>query len=216
MRNILFIGIALVVSMVGACQRSSNKQLNQTPSLNTLRIEFETKSSFGGMEITAHETQWIDQKNNRKAIRTQSETKGYGVNQKEEQLTIEEGDWVYTIDLISKTGTKMKIGQFKEIAQAMGQFVKPDFKNLEEFVKQNGGTIFPNETFLGKDCKVFEVFGMKQWLYKDQVLKVEMNGQVMRQATQIEEDANIPDDVFKIPEGIHIEETVMENEEISE
>lgn len=213
MRNLMYIGFVIVSFMLNSCHRSGNTNPNETQDFTTLRIEFETKANFGGVETIQHETQWVDLKNNRTATHSISETKGMGMSQKEEQLNIEEGDWAYSIDLVNKTGTKMNIAQFKEMAQAMGQFIRPDFKNLEEFVKQNGGKMLPNETFLGKDCTVFEVFGMKQWLYKGQIVKVEMNGQVMRQAVKIEENVKIPDEVFKIPKGIKIEEANLEGEE---
>jgi len=57
---------------------------------------------------------------------------------------------------------------------------------------------------------------MKQWLYKGQVLKVEMNGQVMRQAVKIEENVSIPDEVFKIPEGIQIDEADLSEDASNE
>lgn len=208
MKNTSFFIITLfsLGMILGSCHRSGQTTENETQDFSTMRIEFETKANFGGVETIAREIQWIDIKNNRTATQTHSETKGMGITQKEEQLTIDDGEWVYTIDLVNKTGTRMKVGEYKEMAQAMGQFIRPDFKNLEEFVKQNGGKMLPNETFLDKECTVFEVFGMKQWLYKGQVLKAEMNGQVMRQAIKIDENVSIPNEVFEIPESIQIEE----------
>jgi len=218
MKNRIFILVTLfsLGLMLSSCHRSGQTPQNETQDFSTMRIEFETKASFGGVETIAHEIQWVDMKNNRTATQTMSETKGMGISQKEEQLSIDDGQWVYTIDLVNKTGTRMKTGEYKEMAQAMGQFIRPDFKNLEEFVKQNGGKMLPNETFLDKDCTVFEVFGMKQWLYKGQVLKVEMNGQVMRQAVKIEENVSIPDEVFKIPEGIQIDEADLSEDASNE
>jgi hypothetical protein len=216
MNNLMLTSVAIVSLLLSSCHRSGNTNTNETQDYSTLRIEFETKANFGGVETVQHETQWVDLKNNRTATHSISETKGMGMSQKEEQLNIEDGDWAYSIDLVNKTGTKMNIAQFKEMAQAMGQFIRPDFKNLEEFVKQNGGKMLPNETFLGKDCTVFEVFGMKQWLYKGQIVKVEMNGQVMRQAVKIEENVTIPEEVFKIPDGIKIEEANTEGGEAEE
>lgn len=218
MRNCIFILVTLfsLGLVLSSCHRSGKTTQNETQDFSTMRIEFETKASFGGVETMAREIQWVDMKNNRTAIQTIGETKGMGISQKEEQLSIDDGQWVYTIDLINKKGTRMKTGESKEMAQAMGQFIRPDFKNLEEFVKQNGGKMLPNETFLDKDCTVFEVFGMKQWLYKGQVLKVEMNGQVMRQAVKIEENVSIPDEVFKIPEGIQIDEADLSEDASNE
>ncbi|MGC8864903.1 MAG: hypothetical protein ACP5O2_04175 [Bacteroidales bacterium] len=217
MNKIASVSIAFLTLFSFSCHRSTApKDSNELQSFSTLRIDYETHANYGGIETVSKETHWVDLKNKRTATQIQSETKGMGINQKEEQLNIEDGDWVYSIDLVNQTGTRMNMAQFKEMAKAMGQFIQPDFDNLEEFVKQNGGKMLPNDTFLGKDCTVFEVFGTKQWLYKGQVLKVEMNGQVMRQAVRIEENITIPEDVFKIPEGIKIEDASMEEKESQE
>lgn len=217
MKKLALVSVAILSLFTYSCNRSNApKESNEVSDFSTLRIDYETKANYAGIETISKETQWVDLKNNRKSTHIISETKGMGITQKEEQLNIEEGDWIYSIDLVNKTGTRLNVAQYKEMARTMGQFIQPDFDNLEEFVKQNGGKMLPNENFLGKDCSVFEVFGTKQWLYKGQILKVEMNGQVMRQAVKIEENVSIPEDVFKIPEGIKIEDTSLQEEESQE
>lgn len=217
MKKIALVSVAILLLFTFSCHQSNApKESNEVSNFSTLRIDYETQANYAGVVTTSKETQWVDLKNNRTSTHIVSETKGMGITQKEEQLNIEEGDWVYSIDLINKTGTRMNMAQYKEMAKAMGQFIRPDFDNLEEFVKQNGGKMLPNENFLGKDCSVFEVFGTRQWLYKGQILKVEMNGQVMRQAVKIEENIPIPEDVFKIPVGVKIEDASSGEEESAE
>ena len=60
--------------------------------------------------------------------------------------------------------------------------------------------------FLDKDCFVYEMTGTKQWMYKGEVLKMMLGDKIMKQAVKIDEDVTIPDDKFKLPEGVTVTE----------
>ena len=179
---------------------------NQTSDFKTMVIEFQTTTSIIGVKTAEHQTQWIDQKNNKKAVLTIKETSLMGQITKEETLDINDGDWWYSIDLKAKTGTKGNSKAIKDMAVSIGSMMNIDEKGLREFVEKNGGKIIGNESFLGKDCLVYEMMGTKQWMYKGIVLKAVMGEITMIEAIKIEEDVNIPAERFNIPEGITITE----------
>jgi hypothetical protein len=134
-----------------------------------------------------------------------------GKTEKQETLAIEDKDWSYNIDLLSKTGTKGNMKEMKEMATAMAAAFATniDLKNLKtlkDFVEKNGGKMLPNETILGKECTVYEMMGIKSWLYKGVILKAMMGDKLMKNAVKVEENVDIPESIFEVPKGITITE----------
>ena len=206
------IGALLISTTLLSCGGKStnsgtSSSNNETADYNSIVVNYQNTVDMMGVKTTTNETIWSDEKNNRKATLTSTETNFKGQNTKEKSLSIENRDWGYNINLNEKTGTKSNIKEMKSMAAglAMSGDLK-DIKSLKDFVEKSGGKMLPNETILGKECTVYEVMGSKQWLYKGMVLKATMGDKVIMNAVKVEEDVNIPDDKFKIPEGITITE----------
>jgi len=210
--NIISILPAAIVVLFISCDGNKSKDginNNETADYSTIVLTYANTIDMMGVKTTTNETIWNDLENNRKATHTITETNIMGQNTKEETLQIEDGDWAFNINLIDKTGTKGNIKEMKEMAMAMAGVLamsgdQKDLKSLKDFVEKSGGKILPNETILGKECTVYEIMGTKQWHYKGIVLKATMGDKVITNAVKVEENVNIPDDKFKIPEGITI------------
>lgn len=209
--SILLTAIAVLFVSCGGNKSKAGSNNNETADYSSIVVTYANTVDMMGVKTTTNETIWNDLENNRKATYTTTETIFMGQNTKEETLQIEDGDWGYNINLKDKTGTKGNIKEMKEMAMAMAGALAmsgdlKDLKSLKDFVEKSGGKMLPNETILGKECTVYEVMGSKQWLYKGMVLKATMGDKVIMNAVKVEEDVNIPDDKFKIPEGITITE----------
>ena len=80
-----------------------------------------------------------------------------------------------------------------------------------------GGKKIGNETFLGKNCEVWELTKLKSkvWVYKYIPLKTIMNilGEVTIEAVKIEENASVSADKFVVPKGFKVTEQKITEEE---
>lgn len=209
--SILLTAIAFLLISCGGNKSKAGSSNNETADYSSIVVTYANTVDMMGVKTTTNETIWNDLENKRKATYTTTETIFMGQNTKEETLQIEDGDWSYNINLKDKTGTKGNIKEMKEMATAMAGALAlsgdlKDLKSLKDFVEKSGGKMLPNETILGKECTVYELMGTKQWLYKGMVLKATMGEKLFMNAVKVEEDVNIPDDKFKIPEGITITE----------
>jgi hypothetical protein len=208
--SLLVLAISILLPSCGNKSKAGSNN-NETADYSSIVVTYANTVDMMGVKTTTNETIWNDLENNRKATYTTTETIFMGQNTKEETLQIEDGDWSYNINLKDKTGTKGNLKEMKEMATAMAGALAlsgdlKDLKSLKDFVEKSGGKMLPNETILGKECTVYELMGTKQWLYKGMVLKATMGEKLFMNAVKVEEDVNIPDDKFKIPEGITITE----------
>jgi len=113
--------------------------------------------------------------------------------------------FIYTIDMIKKTGTKVKINSFAELNSF-------DFsKYSEDILKKWNIKILPEATVLDKKCKVtsFESSTMKGTVYVWQGInlnsEISISGMEMKsKATKLETNIPVKKDLFEVPAGIKI------------
>jgi hypothetical protein len=136
-----------------------------------------------------------------------------GKKQKESIVEIDDGEALYRIDLIKKTGEKTP--SFSMVARDMVQSMSPTQKKaLEEIgrelakgraaageVKQMG-----KGKVLGRECDVYEAMGMKSWLWNNLPLKKESPslGNMVQEAVEIRLGEPVPPEKFKPPTGISL------------
>ncbi len=138
-----------------------------------------------------------------------------GMTVKSYTLNITDKEWTYNINLDEKTGTKVSN---KDIKDLMNSLDKKDMDELgRKMMERLGGKKIGNETFLGKNCEVWELTKLKSkvWVYKYIPLKTIMNiiGEVTIEAVKIEDNASVAADKFVVPKGIKITEQKITEEE---
>ncbi|HPO00711.1 MAG TPA: hypothetical protein PK879_08385 [Opitutaceae bacterium] len=178
-------------------------------------IEYELSTTGPGTTMTGTRSECFIDHGRKSATLEKSTTKTEVFGQKsieqKEVLTIIDGDTVQTIDLLTKTGTKMDMAAFKMLGVAMAGKMAADGtlpKNLREFVEKNGGKWLPSETVLGRKCDVYELMQVKSWVYKGQVLRLEANAggvSIKEIAKSFSENVNVPASRFAVPAGIRFE-----------
>lgn len=158
---------------------------------------------------TGTETIYFDRWGLREAKYTQSDKNMMGMNEKTETLIFFDGAWMYTIDLIRKTGTKMENPLLNDLSD---ESPNKDLAKLgEEMLSGMGGIQVGSENILGKTCEVWEAeeISFKSWVWKGIALKTQVNMMGMGSnviATRIEEGVKIPEEKFTIPRDVEISE----------
>ncbi len=163
-------------------------------------------------------TLWFDDYGRSQYEHTVTTTKMFGMTTKEEKVKIRDREWMYDIDLVEKTGTKMRVQEANEMIHTMtatstdaqliklGEDVQKDFDIQEQ----------SSETILGRSCKVHTSgkLNSKHWEYKRVPLKITIDlggilGSMNEEATSFDENISVPASQFKVPQGITIEEIDM-------
>ena len=163
-RGCLLFGILLVVTtIIFAQSKASLKRYNQESGTIEYTItgnmmngtEILCFAKFGGLE----------------AKYTNTEVKVAGFSQKTNTVAYLEGSTLYTVDLNTNTGTKMENSIMKNLE---GKDLQDAGKQM---LKDMGGKQVGNETFLGKNCEVWEIksLGSKTWIWNGVPLKTEVN-----------------------------------------
>ena len=197
----LIAAVGIVVSGAGCGEKASG---NKRIGLKSAIVEY----AMGGLQ-KGTQTLYTDQWGAREARHTQSELTMLGRTIRSTQISILDGDWLYSYDPGKKTGTRMKspLLQMKEtpnLRKTMTQW-------SEELARDMGGEKTGTEAILGRTCDVWELksAGTKVWVWKSIPLKSEtrLMGQTHTlEAKRIEENPSIPEEAFQVPADIKLED----------
>ena len=180
--------------------------------LRSAVVEYQSTTTGRGINNTSTETYWIDDSGRKTARLSQSSSaKGRSKAEPTETLALLLDGWIYNIDLKKKTGMKMSMEQAMRMAASVGMKVPGQNGQacVKDFVEKNGGRWLAPESFLGRTCDVFELYGFKTWAYKGVPLKTEGTAAgitVSQVATKLEENASIPAARFEIPKDVTIQD----------
>lgn len=153
-----------------------------------------------------------------KKTRTERETtiNVMGAKRKDSSLEIDDGNHHYRIDLMRKTGEKLPSysRRAEEMVKAMSADQKKEMEALgKELAKGLTGTekMKPSGkgVILGKECEMYDLMGVKSWLWNNLALKIENPalGNMAQEAVELSVDVPIDADKFKPPSDIAIKET---------
>lgn len=169
-------------------------------------IEYEMSGMQKGTE-----TVYFDKWGWREAKYTNSELSIAGITRKETKLSIMDGDWIYNIDLESRTGTKIKntlLPQFIEAAKKKGQTMT---ELGEEMMRNMGSEKSGTDTVAGQPCDVWvsKQMGSRSCVWNGVTLQTEVTMGGMRMtsnATRFQANAAVPADKITIPGDVKITE----------
>lgn len=214
MRTILF--AAILSLLVVSCKNDAPKinadstmeeVAKEMTGMKSYVIQYKSVMNMQGMKNTSIITEWIDVKNDRMAVETETSVDMMGVKTNDKTLMIDKDGWNYVVNFTTKTGFKSKSEDADD--NPMDMIKSEDDVTFRQMVEKEGSKVLNNETFLGKDCIVIESLndGMstKIWYYKGIPLKIS-NKYYTMEATKFEENVSIPDSKFEVPEGIKFAE----------
>ncbi len=163
-----------------------------------------TSTTFG---ITQYITTWFSDFGRINC----TEIKSTVLGQRSHHMSLIRDSVLYNIDMIGKTGTWKLIAQNDTTEE-------PNYRYMtdEELIAKNI-TMLPEEVFMGKKCRVFDmksvVDGMevlaRVWVWEGIPLKTvsTVSGmEVSMEATEIKVNVRIPDSKFIVPKGITLTE----------
>lgn len=217
--------MAMVATFLVLVTNILGQELKRYP-FKSIKIEYNTSVAgsvmgMGTVKSVGTKTLWVDNygENEAEYKSEKSETNMMGqltLDDKEE-LKLIDNDFVYHINLKDKSGTKMNIKEMKELGKVMATayMAKDGATSLKEYVEQNNGKWLGEKSFLDRNCEVFEIMGITQWVYKGITIKSEgdiMGMMVKEEAISIIENSPVPKEKLLIPSGITF--TELHNEGI--
>lgn len=130
-----------------------------------------------------------------------------GMKQETNTLTLIAGDSTYSIDLNTKTGTKMETPFMSELSK---NAKTDDLTDVgKKMMQQMGGKKTGMEKIAGKRCEVWEIksMGSKTWIWNGVSLKTEVNFGGMKMSSEAKSakfNVPIPPEKVKMPAGVTI------------
>lgn len=190
-------------------------QNNQRYEFRSMIVTYSLESSGMGTTSAGTKTLKIDDFGAKEAReeKSSSTTSLFGKTTREDKHTLDllEGDYGYSINLITREGTRMNVTEMVNAFRPAGMAMAKDFEKyqgkdgMKLFVEDNGGSWHGDETFLGKSCQVFSLMGVKMWMYKGLILKSESTAygmNIRETALSVQENVSIPASAFALPDGI--------------
>lgn len=214
-KHLLF---ALLILFTLSCQNNAKQEKQQKTkvvenvrksSLHSYKVTYKTLTDANGMQLKGTTMQWVDLKNNRFRMETESEIGISGNNQEMKSLVIGDGEWIWIVDLTSKMGYKSASETYEDNPF---ENIK-DETTFEETIENESGKIVGTEQFLRKKCTVVEIptlkggdqSTMKAWYYKGIPLKM-ITPFYSMEAISFDENIEIPESELKVPENINFME----------
>ncbi len=122
----------------------------------------------------------------------------------------------FTVDFDHKT-----ITHGRDAAMEMMMQTDTDAEDAgKSMMESMGGKKIGEEKYKSYDCEIWEIMGVKQWIYKGITLKTEatvLGITTLKEATSIEFNVSVPDKDFKLPDfPIQDVEGYMSDEEVKE
>ncbi|MFO7897027.1 MAG: hypothetical protein R6U84_08850 [Candidatus Cloacimonadales bacterium] len=173
------------------------------------KLVYELSGSVSGTK-----TIWFDDYGSLRRTELQSETTvkifGMANTTTEHNLTIMDGEYLYSVDLQDNSGIKQAMPDLTaELRVAgMSDTDKQDF--FDEILANLGGEKLGTEKFLGRTCDLITIMGSKSWIYQGITLKSETSIMgITNNETAIifEENIKVPADKFVVPANIEWQQT---------
>lgn len=127
----------------------------------------------------------------------------YGTTSTEKTMTLVDGDQVYIINLGTKKGTKNQNNKWSELS------AYKDAKEIDEILnEENTGSILEEQQILNYPVKVWSFSKgslRSKWSWQGITLREEKSLGKLKytmEATSVDENSNIAEEVFKIPSDI--------------
>ena len=156
--SILTVIVSLSIPLLGGSVRGED-------SLRRYRVESGiVELSLTGVQVGT-ETIYFDKWGMREAKYTKSEITRDGVTRKIDRLILLNGEWMYNIDLIKRTGKRMPGSIMTEALERSG--AKDLVDVVEASMKEMGGVKTGTEEVAGRTCDVWKIEKMNatNWVW---------------------------------------------------
>jgi len=204
---ILFLSIMMFSCTDKAKDGTSGKETDKSPgSNNSFYLEQKGSTVSEGMQVEIHSKIWFNAKTKNIATEMEYKTDSPGSNQSHKSLHISNEEGIFMIDLGKSTVYKLPKEAGKNVFDGLDSYDENVFvKELEQ-----RGKIVDRKKYHGKSCIVFETEEPNEsnvmekttyWFYRGMPLKLSSKTRNI-ETINFDENARIPADRFKIPEGL--------------
>ncbi|MDP8217402.1 MAG: hypothetical protein P9M03_01615 [Candidatus Theseobacter exili] len=186
-------------------------------------IKYNIKSTGEGITTTGIEEHYFDGIKHSiwRTTNTSLQFDDFSTTEESREVSIDDGTYLYSIDLDKKTCFRSKssnasiLEMVREMTPKQKKNYVKGFLQIEKSVTQEGGggaEFKKTKTYLGKPCRVFDIVGTSTYLWENIVLKTASDDYEMA-ATEIKINVPVPQEKFKVPEGIRMFDTSDKIEE---
>jgi hypothetical protein len=214
MKKALLLSIILTFTMGLFAQNTKLKDAKPF-EIKSGKVEYKIDGKTKGTK-----TLWWDDYGRLQHEYKKTSTKMMGITTKEETLNIRSSEWMYSINLVDKTGTKTSVDEAMMLGEMlMGTTNEAELEKMGEDIKKDfDAKDVGTETILGHECIIMEIGKLngKHWRHKGVTLKMEIImggflGNYLEEATSFDQNISVPASKFEVPAGIKIEEVSMTN-----
>jgi hypothetical protein len=185
---------------------------NDAPDAEPLRSGIFTYRIFGDRE-TGTETLWFDSGKSCRLRKTEIAPDGEGTALPVERLDIEDGEWIYVIDLVRKTGYKVPHPdrafsrmEESEKKETRDRFIGQTLDSLAPVLEQTRSPRSETVEFFGKPCRMVRGPFFKTLVWKNVILRQEVSipYRKVREITDMKINVPVPASRFEPPDDIEI------------
>ena len=171
---------------------------------------YKAKSGIIEYKLTGNtegsETLFFDDHGKKEATYRDAKTKIMGMTTEESTISIRVDSVHHNIDMIEKTGVRTVIPF--DPSELTGEQIKEMEAMGESMMDEMGFKKAGKENILGRSCDVWEneTLQTKIWIWENLTMRTEVNmmGQFITEAVNIDVNARIPTGKFEVPSGIEI------------
>jgi hypothetical protein len=214
MKKALLFSIVLAFTL-GLYAQTSKLKDAKPYEIKSGKIEYKIDGKTKGTK-----TLWWDDYGRLTHEYKKTSTKMMGMTTKEETISIRSSEWMYSINLIEKTGTKTSVDEAMMLGEMfMGTTNEAELEKVAEDIKKDfDAKDVGTEKILGYDCIIMDIGKLngKHWRHKGVTLKMEIImggflGNILEEATSFDQNISVPASKFEVPAGIKIEEVKITN-----
>lgn len=200
MRKITFTLVLLAMSVCVFAQHQSQRY-----AIKSGYIEYEISGNTTGSKSIWWDDYGVKSRTEENTVNV---TRILGITNETRTHTVSiiDGDKFWTADLLEQTGETGTIPVWVG-GYEYGTLSESERKEFErEILESYGGRIVGQETLMGYECDIIDVFGTRSWIYKGVALKTEasiLGISIKEMAVKFDKNANVPASRFEPPAGIH-------------
>ncbi|EAY24188.1 hypothetical protein [Microscilla marina] len=208
---LFFFGWCILASGLTAC--GGNKTGSNTAKTHRYEVESgEISYRLNGIQ-QGYETVYFDQWGAREARYTKATLKvGSNVDRKVDRMILTDKEWVYSIDFLEKTGTKMRNPAYDQNPKQISLNPQDLSRINAQKLFKLGGQKTGQDQVTDLTCDVWEVkrLAAKFWIWKQIVLKripkIATERTITREAVRVTTGQKIADEKFALPKNIEIQD----------
>lgn len=214
MKNIVkYLSILFFVSVIVSCDKDDDLQSKDIKRYNVESGIVHYETSISGPYVNGSGTEdlyfkkWGALEIN---FEDKSETTSFFNENGIEVLTTEDARNAYKIDNEKIYVVDYAAGVIYTKEDPLIEYMRQNNLDALEAGRETmismGGVQLGNEKILGHDCEVWDLLGVKQWIYKGITLKVVTNMAgitIIKEATSIKFDVSVANSYFELPNFPH-------------